>query len=292
MLHGSSLPFPCAERVPIILGGMFMRVECPNCGAKGQIDESKRPPGVNSIRCPKCGAGIPLQAVAAAPEPERPGEIPSSLPPPPSGAAIPPPAAPRMPKPSNPLTVEPVAATICSVCNRPFPREDMVRFGPSLVCAGCKPMYVQMLEQGAAKPGSFRYGGFWIRFVAKFIDGLILGAVNLAISFLIAIPFGKSGDPSTAVVAGGLSMVANLAFAVGMTTWFLGRYGATPGKMAFGLVVVHPDGRSISYGRACGRYFAEILSSLSFTIGYIIAAFDDEKRALHDRICDTRVVYK
>ncbi len=268
-----------------------MRIECPNCGAKGQIDESKRPPGVNSIRCPKCGGSIPLDAGASAIEPARQGEVPSP-PPPPSGAATPPPAAAGIPEPLNPLTEAPVAENICSVCNRPFPREEMVRFGPSLVCAGCKPMYVQMLEQGAAKPGSFRYGGFWIRFVAKFIDGLILGAVNLVISFIIALPFGKSGDPSTALIAGGLSMVANLAFAVGMTTWFLGRYGATPGKMAFGLVVVHPDGRSISYGRACGRYFAEILSSLSFTIGYIIAAFDDEKRALHDRICDTRVVYK
>jgi uncharacterized RDD family membrane protein YckC len=25
-------------------------------------------------------------------------------------------------------------------------------------------------------------------------------------------------------------------------------------------------------------------------IGYLMAAFDDQKRALHDRICDTRVV--
>jgi len=26
-------------------------------------------------------------------------------------------------------------------------------------------------------------------------------------------------------------------------------------------------------------------------IGYIMAAFDSEKRALHDHICDTRVIY-
>jgi hypothetical protein len=39
-----------------------------------------------------------------------------------------------------------------------------------------------------------------------------------------------------------------------------------------------------------GRYFAKMLSSLTLLIGYIIAAFDEEKRSLHDRICNTRVV--
>jgi hypothetical protein len=33
-----------------------------------------------------------------------------------------------------------------------------------------------------------------------------------------------------------------------------------------------------------------LLSSLTLAIGYIMAAFDDEKRSLHDRICDTRVI--
>ena len=27
-------------------------------------------------------------------------------------------------------------------------------------------------------------------------------------------------------------------------------------------------------------------------IGYILAAFDDQKRSLHDHICNTRVIYK
>ena len=37
-------------------------------------------------------------------------------------------------------------------------------------------------------------------------------------------------------------------------------------------------------------FFAEMLSGMILGIGYLMAAFDDEKRALHDRICDTRVV--
>ena len=43
--------------------------------------------------------------------------------------------------------------------------------------------------------------------------------------------------------------------------------------------------------RAIGRHFSEWLSSILF-IGYIMAAFDEEKRALHDRICGTRVVFR
>jgi uncharacterized RDD family membrane protein YckC len=41
-----------------------------------------------------------------------------------------------------------------------------------------------------------------------------------------------------------------------------------------------------------GRHFAEMLSGILLGIGYLMIAFDDEKRALHDRICDTRVIKK
>ena len=73
---------------------------------------------------------------------------------------------------------------------------------------------------------------------------------------------------------------------------FIGKYGATPGKMACGLRVVQPDGSKVGYGRAFGRGCAEILSRMICSIGYIMAAFDPEKRALHDRMCSTRVIYK
>jgi len=72
---------------------------------------------------------------------------------------------------------------------------------------------------------------------------------------------------------------------------YLGRYGATPGKMAVKIRVVTPDGGPISYGRATGRFFADILSGMICYIGYLMVAFDKEqRRALHDHICGTRVV--
>jgi uncharacterized RDD family membrane protein YckC len=42
--------------------------------------------------------------------------------------------------------------------------------------------------------------------------------------------------------------------------------------------------------RAFGRYFAKMLSWFTLAIGFIIAGFDVEKRALHDYICSTRVI--
>ena len=72
----------------------------------------------------------------------------------------------------------------------------------------------------------------------------------------------------------------------------IGKYGATLGKMACRIKVVTSEGGPVSYMRALGRYFAKQLSCLTLMIGYIMAFFDKENRALHDRICDTRVVMK
>ena len=81
-----------------------------------------------------------------------------------------------------------------------------------------------------------------------------------------------------------------LILVVGYNTIMQGKYGATLGKMACGLRVVQPDGAPISYGRAFGRAWAEMLSGFICDIGYIVAAFDDQKRSLHDHIANTRVI--
>ena len=60
--------------------------------------------------------------------------------------------------------------------------------------------------------------------------------------------------------------------------------------MALGLKLVRADGASLTVGRIIGRFFAEMLSWIILFIGYIMAGFDEQKRALHDRICDTRVI--
>jgi uncharacterized RDD family membrane protein YckC len=90
----------------------------------------------------------------------------------------------------------------------------------------------------------------------------------------------------------GIGLAETLSLAVGLTYYcfFWVRYGATPGKMALGLKVVNPDGGPISAGQAVGRYFSLILSGLILCIGFMMAGWDDQKRALHDRIAGTRVI--
>jgi uncharacterized RDD family membrane protein YckC len=91
----------------------------------------------------------------------------------------------------------------------------------------------------------------------------------------------------------GVEMTLNLiaiCVTIAYSTWMNGRWGATVGKMAIGAKIVNSDLTPISYGKALARALAEFLSGLVFLIGYIMAAFDGKKRALHDQICGTLVV--
>ncbi|MBW1802754.1 MAG: RDD family protein [Deltaproteobacteria bacterium] len=182
----------------------------------------------------------------------------------------------------------------CSQCGRAFSHNDMIRYGDSWVCASCKPVFIQKLKEGVTRSGTLEYAGFWIRFGAKVIDWIILALVNLLINIpvglLMAFTSSKSGPGAGAVIISILSNFFNFGFGIAYVTFFLGKYGATLGKMACRLRVVTPEGGKVTYLRAFGRYFGELVSGITLTIGYIIAAFDEEKRALHDRICSTRVV--
>jgi uncharacterized RDD family membrane protein YckC len=185
--------------------------------------------------------------------------------------------------------------SFCSECGRAFSREEMIRYGDSWVCAGCKPIFVQKLKEGMTVSGAMEYAGFWIRFGAKFIDWIIVGAANTILSFaagLIIFPALSSPNSLSTLILPFILQFFQIAIAAAYTTWFLGKYAATPGKMACGIKVVTGDGDRVSYLRAFGRYFAEMISAIILCIGFIMAAFDEQKRALHDRICDTRVIRK
>ena len=188
-----------------------------------------------------------------------------------------------------------LAEGVCAECNGIFNLQDMIRHGDLYVCAKCKPVFMQKLAEGASLSlGRLTYAGFWIRFGAVFLDGVILSVVNIAIRLAAGLgAFQSNWDPSPGFpVALVLGSLLQMAIAIAYETVMIGKYGATLGKMACKIKVVTPDGGRVSYARALGRYFAKLLSWMICTIGYIIAAFDDEKRALHDRICNTRVVLR
>jgi len=188
----------------------------------------------------------------------------------------------------------------CSECGRSYPADELVAFGTSLVCAACKPVFTQKLREGIRPAGVTQYAGFWIRYLAVIVDSMVLGilaVIVLAIGLvLFPIDLGNMGrsqaDFLQLVKLEGLVWLSILLFGAVYETLMIGRYAATLGKMACSLRVVKSDGGPLSYGRSLGRHFAKHLSSFLFGIGYIMAGLDDEKRALHDRICDTRVIRK
>ena len=188
----------------------------------------------------------------------------------------------------------------CSQCGRVFPADDVIRLEGFNVCAECKPLLLQKMRQGLSPAvGAWgvpmaRFGGFWIRLGAILLDFLIMLPVTLAFFFvrLYLVPDSGFYSNGKSFVPALLFQLAQYAIGAAYQIFFVGRYAGTPGKLICGLQVVRADGSRVTYGRATGRYFAQYLSSFTLGIGYLIAAFDSEKRTLHDHVCDTRVVYK
>ena len=143
----------------------------------------------------------------------------------------------------------------------------------------------------ARPPGSevTGYGGFWIRVVAYLIDAILLGFAG----WLIALAFGGNGFMAANPVDG-LDLTSNaVSLVVGWLYFALlesSERGATVGKMAVGLRVVTATGQRLSFLHATGRYFAKVISAIILGIGFIMVAFTDRKRGLHDMIADTLVV--
>jgi uncharacterized RDD family membrane protein YckC len=200
----------------------------------------------------------------------------------------------------------------CSQCGRALAQSDLVHIAGSWVCADCKPAFLsRVMASGAAgaSPLAWRYGGFWIRFGARFIDGLIF-TIPMLIFFAMFIPNltraqrqggHPAGPPNLFAVSGFITFFLIMLVAGGFYEILMLKYrSATLGKMACGLKVIRPDGSSLSWGVCFGRFFMwnlvtsgiPYLNSVLMLVSSIMLGVDDEKRALHDRVCDTRVIYK
>ena len=149
------------------------------------------------------------------------------------------------------------------------------------------------------------YGGFWIRVVARLVDGLIIG-VPFAILFLIvavAVGAAASGSSSSsnstngaaAAAFGGVFVLLYLIVLVvtfGYWIYFWGSSGQTLGMRLLRLKVVDADtGGSIGYGRAAIRLLMSFVNSLACYIGWIWVAFDPRKQGWHDKVANSVVVH-
>jgi uncharacterized RDD family membrane protein YckC len=188
----------------------------------------------------------------------------------------------------------PTFTQTCVECGKVFPADEMLQYENAWVCAACKPVFFQRIKEGVAAKGSLKYASIGGRFVALFLDGLIIGVVFMVPVMVISIVIAASnpGGQKPNGAPGWLMFIILLLYLVPplYEIVMIGKYGATLGKMAMKIKVMRPDGSPISYGRATGRYFAKVLSGMILYIGYLMAFWDEEKCALHDRICQTRVV--
>jgi uncharacterized RDD family membrane protein YckC len=149
------------------------------------------------------------------------------------------------------------------------------------------------------------YGGFWIRLVARVVDGIIIG-IPLSVIFGVFIVL-AGGIASTATnttdqnaqAAVGLGLIgvwlliATLA-TIGTVIYFVyfwGTSGSTLGMRIFKLRIVDADtGAPIGMARAIVRYLMSIVNSLACYIGWIWVAFDPRKQGWHDKVANSVVL--
>ncbi|MDP6704772.1 MAG: RDD family protein [Alphaproteobacteria bacterium] len=155
-----------------------------------------------------------------------------------------------------------------------------------------------MSEQDVAAggtAGTVRNGGFWIRVLAYIIDSIILWIVY----FVVMLIFGfnmeammmQDADAAEAIgsTIGFTTMLIWLLYSVGFIS---SKLQATPGKLVVGVKVTDDEGQRVSILRALGRELSKIISGLILMIGFIMVAFTDRKRGLHDMIAGTLVSYR
>jgi uncharacterized RDD family membrane protein YckC len=183
----------------------------------------------------------------------------------------------------------PAGAVVCSVCGGTFPPDQVIQYGATQVCGGCKPQFLQRLREGAQVGGMLDYATFGRRFGAKILDTFIVYVVTFGMNYLVMATGGGNAQEANVGLAL-VTFILNFGVSFGYPIFFLGKWGQTLGKMAVGIKVVTPASEPIGYGRAAGRVLSEIVTGFTLGIGYLMVLWDAEKRALHDRMAGTRVV--
>jgi uncharacterized RDD family membrane protein YckC len=149
------------------------------------------------------------------------------------------------------------------------------------------------------------YAGFWIRFVAFILDRIVVGIVAAPFYVVLVLPNllrmireaeSSRGEPSPEMIfsiLGGVSVFL-IVFFVGYWLYeallTASSWQGTIGKRVLRLKVTDEAGNRISFARSTGRFFAKILSYMILWIGFIMIAFTDKKRGLHDMLAGTLVM--
>lgn len=129
--------------------------------------------------------------------------------------------------------------------------------------------------------------GLGRRIAALGYDLLLLAAL-LFMFTLSLFPFtGGAIEPGTLWYRLSLAAIVVLFF-----TGFWVRGGQTLGMKAWRLRVVARDGGPVRWPSALVRFVAGLVSLAPAGLGLLWAAFDPQRRAWHDRLSKTRIVYE
>lgn len=138
-----------------------------------------------------------------------------------------------------------------------------------------------------------QYAGFWLRFVAALLDGIISGLVTVPIMLLAILACGGFVEYSRN--EGAQLLMQLVGGVIGWLYFSLQESSAaqaTLGKRALGLVVVDLNGQRIGFGVATGRYFGKIISYLICGFGFFMIGWTQRKQGLHDMMAGTLVIVR
>ncbi len=152
-----------------------------------------------------------------------------------------------------------------------------------------------------ADTGEVVYAGFWKRTAALMIDALVVTVAYYVVMIVAVLVFGVglsglftgngAGSPGTlALLMGALYLAYPLISGVYYVGMESSSTQATLGKMAVGIKVTDNTGHRLGRGQAIGRWASHLLCYLTLYVGYIMAAFTERKRGLHDMVASTLVV--
>jgi len=121
----------------------------------------------------------------------------------------------------------------------------------------------------AAAPTTFYFASIFSRFIAAFIDGVIVSLICGILHLRDA------------------SGILYIVYCIFMLSQYNGQ---TLGKRLLNIRVVNQDGTTPDVRTATIRSFSTILSGLVLCIGYIWALFNPKKQTWHDILANTYVV--
>lgn len=154
-----------------------------------------------------------------------------------------------------------------------------------------------------------KYAGFWVRFVASFVDTLVLAVPVAIVIYFISdgnwfdfsqyqqtMQMAMNGNVNALKAQPQTSMKWEIFFEVSVlfiTILFWRRWrGATPGKKFVHIKIVDFETfEDIDNKQAITRSIGYIISIMPLLFGFIMVAFREDKRALHDLLAGTAVIY-